>query len=100
MKATNKSATGTSFYNSTLKCSIDTLFKVLGEPIDDSNTGEDKTNFEWIMETSRGDVFTVYDWKEYRSLNYSDVIEWHIGGMSKQITDLAKQEIRESIVKI
>ena len=52
------------------------------------------------METSEGDVFTVYDWKEYRSLNENELIEWHIGGANKYATEQAGREIREAIVKI
>jgi len=51
------------------------------------------------METEAGDVFTVYDWKEYRSLNENEMIEWHIGGMNRAITEQAKREIREAIAK-
>ena len=52
-----------------------------------------------MMETKNGDVFTVYDWKEYRSLSESEVIEWHIGGFNKISTEQAKSEIREAIAK-
>ena len=100
MKPTTKSAEGTSFHDSVIKCSVETLRKVLGEPTYDDNSGDDKTNYEWEMETSAGDVFTVYDWKEYRSLNDSDVIGWHIGGHNGNVTEQAKKEIREAIVKI
>ena len=99
MKKTFKEVTGTSFHDSVINCSVSTLKKVLGEPDCDINDGEDKVNFEWDMETSNGDVFTVYDWKEYRSLNENEMIEWHIGGMSKAITEQAKREIREAIAK-
>ena len=100
MKPTTKSSNGTSFHDSIINCSVSTLYKVLGEPYYDGNDGDDKTNFEWEMETEEGDVFTVYDWKEYRSLSPLDVIEWHIGGNSKRVTEQAKKEIREAIVKI
>jgi hypothetical protein len=48
------------------------------------------------METSDGDVFTVYSWKEYRILHEHEIIEFHIGGMSKAITEQAKREIYEA----
>jgi dihydrofolate synthase/folylpolyglutamate synthase len=66
---------------------------ICGDPIDNDNTGEYKTNFEWEMETEDGDVFTIYDWKEYRPLGYDEMIVWHIGGHSKEITDKALQEL-------
>lgn len=99
MKKTFKEIGGTSFYETTINCSVATLRKVLGEPEYNRNDGEDKINFEWTMETNDGDVFTVYDWKEYRSLNESDMIEWHIGGYNRTTTEQAKSEIREAIVK-
>jgi len=97
MKKTTKSVDRTSFHNTTIKCSVTTLKKTLGEPDDERNDGQDKVNFEWDMETSNGDVFTVYDWKEYRSLSESEDIEWHIGGKSKKITEQVKQEIELSL---
>jgi hypothetical protein len=100
MKPTTQSTGGTSFHESVIKCSLATLKKVLGEPSYDANDGQDKVNFDWDMETSTGDVFTVYDWKEYRSLNENEMIEWHIGGMSRSVTEQAKHEIREAIVKV
>ena len=99
MKKTFKEIGGTSFHNTTIKCSVATLKKVLGEPEYDGNDGQDKVNFEWEMETNDGDVFTVYDWKEYRSINEDEVIEWHIGGHTKAATEKAKYEIREAIIK-
>jgi len=100
MKPTKKDVNGTSFHNTTINCSVSTLRKVLGEPYDENNSGEDKVNFEWIMETDNGDVFTVYDWKEYRVLNENETIEWHIGGHNQNVTEDAKYEFRNAIAKI
>jgi hypothetical protein len=99
MQRTFQSIGGTSFHNTTIKCSVSTLIKVLGEPEYFPNDGEDKVNFEWEMETNEGDVFTVYDWKEYRSLNENEMIEWHIGGETKNVTEQAVCEIRNAIAK-
>jgi hypothetical protein len=100
MKKTSQSIDGTSFHNVVVKCSLSTLTKVLGNPDCSGNDGENKINFEWEMETNDGDVFTVYDWKEYRSLNENELIEWHIGGTSRSITEQAAREIRDAIAKI
>jgi len=100
VKTTSKEVDGTSFYEVTIKCSTSTLRKVLGEPECESNDGQSKVNFEWTMETDNGDVFTVYDWKEYRSLGESDTIEWHIGGYSKTVTQQAKCEIRQAMMNV
>jgi hypothetical protein len=97
MKKTYKEVSGTSFYNVTLESSVKDLTNVLGEPYD-NNTGDDKVNFEWEMETDNGDVFTVYDWKEYRVLNKSEIITFHIGGKNKEITNQAKNEIIKALM--
>jgi len=99
MKKTFKEIGGTSFHDTTIKCSTATLRKVLGDPEYRMNDGQDKINFSWEMETNDGDVFTVYDWKEYRPLSESDMIEWHIGGFNRTATEQAKSEIREAIAK-
>jgi hypothetical protein len=93
LKSTSRSSSGTSFHYSTVRASVDELIKIIGEPTYESNDGEDKVNIEWELEDDNGDVVTVYDWKEYRPLSYYEQIEWHIGGMSKNITDNAKEEI-------
>ena len=98
MKITDKIANGTSFYNHTFTATVDDLRNVLGQPQFESNDGEDKNNFDWIMETEDGEVFTVYDWKEYRRLAEDEVIEWHIGGRSGADTEKALLEIREALM--
>ena len=97
MKRTDKIANGTSFHDHTFIATVSDLRHVLGEPDFESNDGEDKNNFDWIMETEDGEVFTVYDWKEYRPLPEDEVIEWHIGGRSGLITEKALLEIREAL---
>ena len=99
MKATSKDVDGASFHDTTIKCSVTTLRKVLGEPEYEPNDGEDKVNFEWTMETNDGDVFTVYDWKEGRPLSESEMIKWHIGGYNKTATEQAKSEIKKATAR-
>ena len=93
MEKTFKSTSGTSFQNVTFEASINQLIKILGEPTEEDNTGEDKVNFEWELQTSNGDVFTVYDWEEYRVLEMNEKIEWHIGSFNSSISSDAKNEI-------
>ena len=52
MEKTFKSTSGTSFQNVTFEASINQLIKILGEPTEEDNTGEDKVNFEWELQTS------------------------------------------------
>ena len=93
MKSTTKSPNGTSFHNDVFNASVSDLRKILGEPVYSGNDGEDKVNFEWVMETDNGDLFTVYDWKEYKVLDEDEIIEWHIGGDNGSVTDEALNEI-------
>ena len=93
LKSTSRSSSGTSFHYSTFRVSVNELIKIIGEPTYESNDGEDKVNIEWELEDDNEDVVTIYDWKEYRKIGYDEKIEWHIGGMSKNITDNAKREI-------
>jgi hypothetical protein len=93
MKATFKSIGGTSFHDSVISETLTNLISVLGEPNYYGNDVEDKVNFELEMETEDVTVFTVYDWKQYRSISDHEVIEWHIGGKSRSDTEKARQEI-------
>jgi hypothetical protein len=97
MKNTNQSTNGTSFHGSTFTATVQDLRKILGEPDSETNDGDDKVNFEWEMETDDGEVFTVYDWKEYRRLEEDELIEWHIGGHSPSATAQAENEIAERL---
>jgi hypothetical protein len=99
-KANRNKLGGTSFHDSVVVASVNQLIKVLGEPDYRGNSGEDKTNFEWDMELDSGDVFTVYDWKEYRRLDLDEEIEWHIGGHSFAVTHAAALEIEDALSEI
>ena len=92
-KLTNKSVAGTSFHNTTITTTLSKLIMALGEPQYLQNDGSDKTNVDYECETENGDVFTIYDWKEYRSIGMNETIEFHIGGMSKSVTEQAKKEL-------
>jgi len=97
MKRTSKSAAGTSFHGDTFKASPADLRKILGLPVSENNDGSDKTNFDWVLETEGGEVFTVYDWKYYRPIKEDEVIEWNLGGKSGKVTSEALNEIAGSL---
>ena len=99
MKKTTNLVNGSSFHNVTIKTSVNELIRVLGNPDDDSNTGEDKVNFEWICETIDGDVVTIYDWKEYRMIDVDEEIEFHLGGHSLIHTLDGKDELLRLLEK-
>ena len=97
MRKTTKSTSGTSFHDTTVGTTVHTLRQLLGEPDYEGNNVEAKTNFEWNYQTSDGDVFTVYDWKKYRPLDEHEIIEFHIGGKNKAVTEQAKNEIYDAL---
>jgi hypothetical protein len=94
-KLTNKSASGTSFHGTVINTTVSTLEKILGGITYEYNSG-DKVNFEWVCETKDGEIFTIYDWKEYRPIGYDEVIEFHIGGNNETITEKALNELLAS----
>ena len=93
MKRSDKEVDGTSFHNHTFKASKTQLVEAIGKPDWVDETPEDKTQNEWICETDDGDVFAIYDWKEYRVYGDDEMIEWHIGGHSGRVTRQAQREI-------
>ena len=95
-KKTYKDTDGTSFHGVTIRATVDQLTKAFGEP-DDNNTGEDKVNFVWDMETEDGEVFTIYDWKEYRVLKSDEIVTWHIGAKSKSDSNVAERELLKAL---
>ncbi len=97
MKKTEKLADGTSFHDVTIKTTINKLVDVLGLPTYFDNTGEDKVNIEWVCETENGDIVTIYDWKEYRSLQLDEKITFHLGGHNKIGTILGKSELLQML---
>lgn len=84
---------GTSFHDVVINTSIKKLKSILGEPSVEDNTGEDKVNVEWDVITKQGIVGTIYDWKEYRKLGEDDIVQFHIGGNSKEDTLKIKSEL-------
>jgi hypothetical protein len=88
---------GSSFYQDVIFATPNQLRYILGEPAYEQNDGTDKVNMEWYMEMNDSNIFTVYDYKEYRSLHPNEQIEWHIGGHDQFTTHLAKQLLSEAL---
>lgn len=99
MKPTKQEVDGTSFHGDTVYTSINELKRICGAPVYNGNDGQGKVNFEWHMETSKGDVFTIYDWKEYRRLDLEEGVDFHIGGYSQQATRQAYNELLTELQK-
>jgi hypothetical protein len=95
VKKTNKSTDETSFHGITIKTTLGRLRAAFGDPQWESNDGEDKTNIDYNLETPDGDVFTVYDWKNYRPIGEDEVLDFHIGADSSRIAFQAKNEMHK-----
>lgn len=95
MKTTTKSSEGTSFYGTEFSATVKEMKKVLGPPKYDWNTGRGKVNMKWEFETKSGNVFTLYDYDEYRILRGTHRIDWHIGAHSAAISLEALEELRD-----
>ena len=95
IKKTEQSANGTSFHSITIKTTLGKLRAAFGDPQGDYNDGSDKSNIDYVLETSNGDVFTVYDWKNYRPIGEDEVLDFHIGAYTNHIAFQAKQEMHK-----
>ena len=96
-KKTYQSTDGTSFYGVVIRATVDQLISAFGDPSMEYNTGEDKVNFEWEMETDEGEVFTIYDWKYYRPLSSDEIVTWNIGSKSKSVSWDAEKELLKKL---
>jgi hypothetical protein len=96
-KKTYQSTDGTSFHGVTIRASVDQLTKAFGDPTIVDNTGDDKVNFEWDMETDEGEVFCIYDWKYYRPLSSDEIVTWNIGSKSKSVSWYAERELLKAL---
>lgn len=86
--------TGGSFHGVTISATVAELTAAFGPATIQGNDGRDKVNYEWCLQLD-GEPFTIYDWKEYRPLHPTEVIEWHIGGRSQAQTSRACQAISD-----
>jgi hypothetical protein len=96
-KKTYQNTDGTSFQGVVIRATVNQLISAFGDPSMEYNTGEDKVNFEWEMETNEGEVFCIYDWKEYRPLERDQFVTWHIGAKSKSVSNVAEREILKAL---
>lgn len=90
---TRKTASGTSFHGTTITTTPRKLVELFPQSYSEQNNGENKTNFDFTLVNSEGQVFTVYDWKEYRPIGMNEQIEFHIGGLDKSVTELSKRDL-------
>lgn len=97
VKETIKDCNGTSFHDTTIVTTPRKLIELFPNSYSEQNNGEDKVNFDFVLENSKGEVFTIYDWKEYRPIGLDEQIEFHIGGLSKSITEQSKRDLQKML---
>jgi len=97
MKKTNQSANMTSFHDHVVTATVNQLLSICGEPEYVNDDISDKVQYDWVMETEDGKVFTIYDWKEYRHFSKDEKIEWHIGAHDSYTALTAYLELKKEL---
>ena len=97
-KAKSKDWTSTSFHEDTIVATPNQIIESIGEPTYVENTGEDKTNLEWELLLDDGTFFTIYDWKEYRPLEYNAPYTFHIGAKNPESSKKAHQALTKLLI--
>ena len=93
---------GTSWHGSSVYSTVKELRVIFGSP-DYVGGIDDKVQFEWLLDLEVSNslgtsaAITIYDWKEFRKYDEEELIGFHIGGFSRQITKLAEKEIKKLI---
>ena len=82
----------TYFSGMTVQATLAEMEEAFGPPDYARNYGSDKVNFEFRI-VFNGITYTIYDWKEYQPIGDDEQITFHIGGISKEITETAKSEL-------
>lgn len=97
VKETFKDCNGTSFHDTTIVTTPRKLVELFPNSYSEQNNGEDKVNFDFVLENSNGDIFTIYDWKEYRRIGMDEQIQFHIGGFSREVTEQSKKDLQKML---
>lgn len=95
-KLTQKSVCGTSYHGIYITTTCGKLKKIMGEP---NGGGCSKVQRSWDCELPTGEVFTIYDWKEYRTIEEETIVDYHIGGFDKEVTIKAKRLLLKVLEK-
>lgn len=98
-----------SFESSCLQGAIDTSYADLvacfGQP--NCNGDDYKVQKEWMIKFEDGTYATIYDWKEGdnycgkgQGTHYTNVTDWHIGGMSYDSVIAVEQAMSEYLARV
>lgn len=99
MRNTTHSANGTSFHDHTVSATLEQLIQVCGQP-HAWGSADEKSQYDWYMETEDGKVFTIYDWKEYREIDEDEVIQWHIGAHDSYTAACGQRELEKALSQL
>ena len=83
-----------SFHGITITTTVNKLIEAIGEPYWENNSGEDKSNYDFLLPVEDFEAF-VYDWKEYRPIRPDESIEFHIGTDTRMQSLIALEELRK-----
>jgi len=98
-KLSNGKDTGnTSSYSHEVRTTVNDLKRVCGTPT--FKEPPEKVSIGWEMETEDGEVFTIYDWKEYskpaaRFPNRK--VNFHIGARDEKSSLKAQEELLKAL---
>jgi hypothetical protein len=95
-QADQMQANGTSYHGHTIKAKLSKLKELFGEPF---YGDDDKVQYDWVLQTHEGIIFTIYDWKKRRFAE-DQKIEWHIGGFNALGTHKAKNLVEFEIINL
>lgn len=87
----------TSFHGYTINTSYSKLKKLLGPPTYVEEDLDEKTQYEWAVETIDGIKGYIYDWKEYRKIKKTETITWHIGGVDSESCQKIKDALNAEL---
>ena len=83
-----KNWSGTSFFDITVECTVNKLKDLFGEADEHIEDIDEKSQYNWNLQTDKGAFFCIYDWKEYRELDEDEIIEWHVGHKKQDMEEV------------
>jgi hypothetical protein len=91
---------GTSFFETVVSTNLKTLILLLGEPDFVSDTRSESVQYEWNRLTTTGKFFTVYDYKLYRTIKETMIIDWHISCANAGDDKEAFEDIKKAYLEL
>jgi len=99
LKEANQNTEGCSFRGDTFVATPNDIIKIAGQPTYTNTKANEKTHYEWGLENSHKEVFTIYDWNYGRLIDPNEKITWNIGAKDYEASDIALQDINYLLKK-